>query len=362
MRVAYYGPGHSTHDRRWVNALAATGWETFLLRTDQEQTPGSSPGRVFEYQIPDDDTQALESLLEHERIDLLVAGPLHRHAWHSARSGFQPYIALSWGSDILRDAKQDSDVSDRVAIALAIAAGVVVDCAAVSDAVSGYRRFADDAVLKIPWGVEPDQQHYDGLPLNLRGRAGWPDDSEVVLTNRTFAPLYRVDLVIKAFSRAFERNNSLRLVVLGDGPLAGELLALVDALAMRDYIHFVGRVPEAMMAAYLNEAGIYVSAAESDGSSVSLMQALWAGLPVVVTDIPSNAEWINREENGWLFPCGDEHCLAEMIVHVASLPAGRREAIAVMNQALARERADWNVHASSFRNFCEHIVARHHDH
>ena len=53
-------------------------------------------------------------------------------------------------------------------------------------------------------------------------------------------------------------------------------------------------------------ADLYLSASHSDGSSVSLMEALGCGLPVLVSDIPGNREWVTDGEQGWLFPDGDD--------------------------------------------------------
>ena len=52
-----------------------------------------------------------------------------------------------------------------------------------------------------------------------------------------------------------------------------------------------------------------MSASLSDGSSVSLMEAMASGLPVLVSDIPGNREWVT-EENGWLFAVNDVTVIA----------------------------------------------------
>ena len=54
------------------------------------------------------------------------------------------------------------------------------------------------------------------------------------------------------------------------------------------------------MPAYLNAADIYVSTSLSDGTSLSLLEAMACSLPVVVTDIPANKEWITDGHNGFL--------------------------------------------------------------
>ena len=65
---------------------------------------------------------------------------------------------------------------------------------------------------------------------------------------------------------------------------------------------------------FYRSADLYLSASHSDGSSVSLMEALACGRPVLVSDIPGNREWIENSPAGWLFPDGDDAALAEGIL------------------------------------------------
>jgi glycosyltransferase involved in cell wall biosynthesis len=64
------------------------------------------------------------------------------------------------------------------------------------------------------------------------------------------------------------------------------------------------------------------------------------GSPALVSDIPGNREWITPGENGWLFPPGDAHALAQAILDAverrARLPDMGRSA-----RRLAEQRADW---------------------
>ena len=86
---------------------------------------------------------------------------------------------------------------------------------------------------------------------------------------------------------------------------------------------FAGRLDKEGVARELCEADIYVSTSESDGASISLMEAMAAGLPCVVTDIAANREWID-ETCGALFPVGDPKALAEIIDDLAADPALRQ--------------------------------------
>jgi glycosyltransferase involved in cell wall biosynthesis len=168
---------------------------------------------------------------------------------------------------------------------------------------------------------------------------GW-EDAFVLLSLRAWEPLYGVDVVVRAFCRAACEVPELRLVLLGGGSQAAELRRLLEQAGMTERVWFGGQVSNTNLAEFYRLADVYVSAAYSDGSSVSLMEALACGRPSVVTDIPSNAEWVQTGEHGWRFPAGDADALAAVMVRAAQ----DRAALARMGSAarrLAEERADW---------------------
>jgi glycosyltransferase involved in cell wall biosynthesis len=75
------------------------------------------------------------------------------------------------------------------------------------------------------------------------------------------------------------------------------------------------------------------------------MEALASGLPVLVSDIPGNREWIHDGMNGWLFPDGDAEALAARIREI--MRAGTSvDRIRLAARKTAEERADWKRNAA----------------
>jgi len=80
------------------------------------------------------------------------------------------------------------------------------------------------------------------------------------------------------------------------------------------------------------------------------LEAMASGIPVLVSNIPGNAEWVASGENGWLFPDGDVDALTQKILQAANM----RNDLAHMGmraRKLAEARADWK------KNFPELLKA-----
>lgn len=70
------------------------------------------------------------------------------------------------------------------------------------------------------------------------------------------------------------------------------------------------------------------------------MEALGCGLPVLISNIPSNREWIVDGEQGWLFADGDDADLASKLLLALREPEERRK-MGKVARILAENRADW---------------------
>jgi len=90
----------------------------------------------------------------------------------------------------------------------------------------------------------------------------------------------------------------------------------------------------------LQSADIYVSASLSDGSSISLLEAMACGLAPIVSDIPGNREWVTESDNGWLFPPTDIKHLADVMAQAAA-DLKESRCIGEKNIEIVRSRADW---------------------
>lgn len=174
----------------------------------------------------------------------------------------------------------------------------------------------------------------------------------IILSNRNFLPIYNVSLLIRAIPIILKEEPRTRFLIAGDGSEKGKLLMEVNNSNLSTSVQFLGRVPHEEMPNLLAKANIYVSTSLYDGTSVSLLEALASGAFPVVTDIPSNREWITNGENGFLVPTGNEYILARKIIE-----AIRNKELLVeaneKNRKLIEQKADWKTNIKKIANIYE---------
>jgi glycosyltransferase involved in cell wall biosynthesis len=129
------------------------------------------------------------------------------------------------------------------------------------------------------------------------------------------------------------------LVMGGDGPLTPSHSARVAELGLESRVRFIGRVDEAELPALLRGADLYVTASETDGTSVTLLQAMACGAPIIASANAGNTQWITDGLNGQTFPVGDISALAALL----STCGRNSKSLAAADRAheLVVRQADW---------------------
>ena len=110
---------------------------------------------------------------------------------------------------------------------------------------------------------------------------------------------------------------------------------------LANIVRMPGQVPAATLPHYDRAADLYISCTFSDGSSISLLEAMASGLPAIATDRASNREWIQEGVGGLLVKFGDSSAIGNAIVQIASMSKHERKAWGDHNLAIAQARADW---------------------
>jgi len=287
-------------------------------------------------------------VLDRRRPGLLHAGPVHTCGYLAALSGFHHFVLMSWGSDILWDAVRDHPSRERARVALAAADWLVCDCREVCRQAVEIAEYPQERIVTFPCGIDLDRFEKPGSSLPIRQHSGW-ERAAIVLSTRSWEPVYGVDVAIDAFALVSEAVPSAKLVLAGDGSQAAAVNAQFLNNGLTARTHLPGRISQTELPGYYQEADVYLSCSYSDGSSVSLMEAMAAGLPVVATDIPGNREWIEQGVNGWLCPAGDACAFARALADALNLAPRERSQMAERNRALARSRADWRIHAATLQ-------------
>ncbi len=352
MRVLYFSDNGSDHNRRFLSKISSFDHDVWFLNFTSAQPPSFPlPSRVQWIQpsrtLPRDSSpETAEQLVDEFRSwitrlkpDLVHAGPVQTCGYIAALAGFHPLLVTSWGSDLLLWAQQNEEWTNATKVALQGADGFLCDSRTVRDCALSFARIEDSRIAQFPWGLEP---HLISSPGCLVARKRTPQTGVTFICTRSWEPHYDIHVLLNAFDRLCQEDNQYKLILVGDGSLRSQVQQFIVAKCLQRKIITPGLVPASGMTKWFDSADVYVSCARSDGTSISLLEAMAAGMPVVVTDIPSNREWVTENKNGYLAVAGSADDFADKMLRAARLSHSQRNAIAKQNRNSVAERADWN--------------------
>ncbi|MCV2446835.1 glycosyltransferase [Paracoccus sp. DMF] len=155
-----------------------------------------------------------------------------------------------------------------------------------------------------------------------------------------FAEQKGFGLLIRAFALAWRQDPALRLSLVGDGELRGQIESLIAAEGMGQAVTLLGWQDEAGVRAAMNAAHALVTPSFAEGLPVVIMEAMACARPVIATYIAGIPELVRPGQEGWLVPAGDAEALAATMLEAAATPAERLVAMGAAARARVCARHD----------------------
>lgn len=184
----------------------------------------------------------------------------------------------------------------------------------------GIDRPAPEVILN---GIDT-QRFAPGPRTMVLRRAMQVDDATPVVGHvGRFSPVKNHRLLLEAFARVGGKHPTARLALIGDGELRGALESQADALGIRDRVYFAGE--HRAVAPLLADLDVCVLCSISEGTSISLLEALASGKACVATAVGGNLAVLDQGNAGVLVPSNDVSALAQALDDLLASPGMRRD-------------------------------------
>jgi glycosyltransferase involved in cell wall biosynthesis len=198
----------------------------------------------------------------------------------------------------------DRRVSDRV---YARAGSLLAVSRAVGEMLRTQYSVAASRVQVVPPAITPEHVPPADRPLHWWGRP-------VVGRVCRLQPEKGVDVFLRAAALVREQVPDAVFVVVGDGPLAGELRALADELGLGASVELLGHQRGAR--ALIGAMDVMALTSRSEGSPLVVSEALAAGVPVVASAVGGVPDQLRDEVEGLLVPPENPAALAASLLRL----------------------------------------------
>jgi glycosyltransferase involved in cell wall biosynthesis len=277
--------------------------------------------------------RALEHAFRRDRIAVA-----HSHefsmgvygAWASWRVGIPHVITMHGGRYYVHRLRR------RLALraAMAVSARTIAVSASLARDISRDLLFPQSRILTIPNGVGYTRP----LRVTLRDELQLGPDDRLLVSIGNLYPVKGHRYLIDALALLADRYPKLHLAVGGRGELADALAARARDRGLAGRIHLLGLRSD--VAAILGAADVFVLPSLSEGLPLALLEAMFAGCPIVASDVGEVRVALAHGEAGVVVAPGDPAALAAALDHLLSDP---KHASDLGRRAAAHAGAEYNV-------------------
>lgn len=228
---------------------------------------------------------------------------------------------------------------DRIAGSVGIYSSIVCVSAAVARSFSSHGKAYRRRLRVVHNGIE--WQPSPRTPAEARAALGLPAGAFLVAALGRLSHQKNYGLLLDALARA----PGVTLAIGGGGELEEELEEQVRRLGIQDRVHFLGVLTRDGARDLLRAADAFVQSSLFEGQSNAVLEAMHAGLPVLLADIPEQRETIQDEQTGALagilVPLGDVAAWSAALISLRDR-AALRDQLGAAARAMVADRFSLN--------------------
>lgn len=253
-----------------------------------------------------------------------------------ANNGRYPQVLTTWGDDVLTNPYRSKLHKFITTTCLKHSDKITADAKSMAISIENFYKKIPVSILNF--GIDFD------TVLDV------PKEN-IIYSNRLHNDLYNIDQIIDGCIPFLQENNDWKLIIAAVGNNTEALKQLASSSSVANQIEFVGFLSSKDNIANYLKSKIYVSIPNTDGTAISLLESLAYGCIPVVSNIPSNNEWITDGVNGII----NESKLTNSLKKAIKL--NQNDVIKINKQIIA-ERATKDVNRKGFIQIYEEILGK----
>ncbi|MFH0766826.1 MAG: glycosyltransferase family 4 protein [Bacillota bacterium] len=348
MKICYLADASSIHTQRWVNFFSKKGHEVYLITESPISANNFHNVRIYSFEEESSLRRYYKRLFSIPKL-IRTINPdiLHSHwvigwGFYGALYGYHPHILTAWGSDIKTFPQKSLYLKWKAMFALRAADCITCDA---NHMVSSIEKLGahSDKIKIIHFGTDIEYFSPHKKDAEIKQHLKVNIDSPLVISVRNLNPIYDVETFIKSIPYVLKEVPQAIFVIAGEGTQRQYLVELSESLGISTSIRFIGSLQSHDMARYLASCDVYVSTAISDGGiAASTAEAMASGLPVIITDVGDNRQWVKDGEQGFIIPVSDYKLLGEKIIELLKNPHLRKR-FGEINREIIKEKNNYYV-------------------
>lgn len=167
---------------------------------------------------------------------------------------------------------------------------------------------------------------------NVRKELGIEKNDYVLIYPAELSNRKRQIWLIDVLDKLLKENKNIHLLLPGNDSLNGKCQDLVSKLDLKKQIHILGYrddIPQLIAI-----SNIAISTSKQEGLPVNIMESMYYGLPIVVTDCRGNRDLVENQKNGYVVGLNDSNEFVNKILYFLHIDENQKEKIRDENKKM----------------------------
>ncbi|OQW35087.1 MAG: hypothetical protein A4E19_01830 [Nitrospira sp. SG-bin1] len=215
--------------------------------------------------------------------------------------------------------------------------------------VIGTHDIAVDRLALIPGAVDPQAFAPSEDRQAAKAVLNFPADRTILFTVRNLVPRMGLENLLGAIEMMKGSQHKLMLVIGGEGPLHGQLQAVIRRKRLHDSVRLVGFIPESLLSRYYQAADlVLIPSLQLEGFGLVMVEAMACGTPVLGTPVGAIPEVLNQVDPILVSEGVDGRSIARALERVLRRLQEPDEArrLTQKGRALIERRYNWTQHCN----------------
>jgi glycosyltransferase involved in cell wall biosynthesis len=187
---------------------------------------------------------------------------------------------------------------------------------------SAFKKVIPDQDFQYIPPLIPFQRALKSKPES-KAQLGYDDQEKILLFVGSLKGMKNPDKIVEAFriiGSPWLHDHNMRLVLVGKGEMENELRRKIEQGGLDKYVRMPGLVSRELIPDYYNAADVYIISSDYEGTSLSLLEAMFNRLAIIASDAPGINRMLTHEYNALLYDTVSAGQLAGTIKRIFSDP------------------------------------------
>ncbi len=164
------------------------------------------------------------------------------------------------------------------------------------------------------------------------------------------------DVIYIASKLKYICKKKINISIVGDGPERKKLKELIEEMELSDTVFLLGAMNFKDISSYLFDLDIYIQTSITEGSPLTIKEAMAASLPVISTNVSGIPELITDGKNGFLIKKGDSDAFVNKLNDIINMSGEKRKIVGKKGQKSILEKYSTKIIAKKYADYCNYIL------